>query len=107
MNDWQQPGSPWREQSPAKVIARERGRARLRAVTLAAGAASVAAAGVVAFTLPGPKHTAQTSSGRQAAQTSTGQNGSLSSPAGSSSGTASGESGDDDGSRAHSSQPSP
>jgi hypothetical protein len=51
----------WQDASPA-VAARERGRSRVRAVTAVAGAASLATAGLVAFTLPGAAH-AHTASG--------------------------------------------
>lgn len=40
------------------VVARNRGRARLRAATLTAGAAGLVTAGVVAYHLPGAAHTA-------------------------------------------------
>jgi hypothetical protein len=39
------------------LVARRRGRARLRAATLVAGAASLAGAGVVAYHLPSVTHT--------------------------------------------------
>ncbi|MBO0787965.1 MAG: hypothetical protein J2P33_18020, partial [Actinobacteria bacterium] len=40
------------------VVARQRGRTRLRAATVALGTASLVAAGAVAYTLPGVTHTA-------------------------------------------------
>jgi len=39
------------------VTRRERSRSRIRLLTVTAGAASLAAAGVVAYHLPGPAHT--------------------------------------------------
>lgn len=42
------------------VVARRRGKARLRAVTVAAGAAGLVVAGAVAYTLPGVTHTTTT-----------------------------------------------
>jgi hypothetical protein len=39
------------------VMQRERSRSRVRLVTITVGAASLAAAGVVAYNLPGPAHT--------------------------------------------------
>lgn len=41
----------------AAVTGRQRGRSRVRIVTVAVGAAGLAAAGVVAYTLPAPAHT--------------------------------------------------
>jgi hypothetical protein len=43
------------------VVARQRGRARLRSATVALGAASLVAAGAVAYTLPGGMTNATTS----------------------------------------------
>lgn len=75
MNDRQRPEGPWREQPPvpSAVIARQRGRARIRAVTIAAGAAGLAAAGVVAFTLPAPHHSGQVSSTRRSSPSPAGR----------------------------------
>lgn len=42
------------------VVARRRGKAKLRAVTVAAGAAGLVVAGAVAYTLPGATHTTTT-----------------------------------------------
>ena len=39
------------------VMERDRSRSRMRMVTVTVGAASLAAAGVVAYNLPGPAHT--------------------------------------------------
>lgn len=65
-----QPQWSWqdRPEPVSAVAARARARSRMRMVTLAAGAAGLAAAGVVAYQLPGPKHTA---SGSPAAPAST------------------------------------
>lgn len=94
MNHQQRPEWPWREQppGPSAVIARERGRARIRAVTVAAGAAGLAAAGVVAFTLPAPHHSGQVSSTQRSGPSPAG--GISSGPAGSGDDSG-GESGDD------------
>ncbi len=40
----------------SEVVARQRGRSRLRAATVTAGVAGLAAAGVIAYNLPGPAH---------------------------------------------------
>ena len=53
------------------VIARQRGRARLRSVTVALGAASLVAAGAVAYTLPGVTHPATSTSAAGPAGTAT------------------------------------
>lgn len=52
------PGPGWQDATSGltAVTARERGRARMRLATLGAGAASLAAAGVIAWNLPGPGH---------------------------------------------------
>lgn len=55
-------GSP---DSLSALVARQRGRSRLRAATIALGAGSLVAAGAVAYTLPGATHPATT--GAQAA----------------------------------------
>jgi hypothetical protein len=53
------------------VVARQRGRARLRSATAALGVASLVAAGAIAYTLPGGvTHTATTTSAAGAAGTS-------------------------------------
>jgi|SRR5690242_17604609 hypothetical protein len=50
------------------VVARQRGRGRLRSATVALGAASLVAAGAIAYTLPsGVTHTATTTAGTAAA----------------------------------------
>jgi len=50
------------------VVARQRGRGRLRSATVALGAASLVAAGAIAYTLPsGVTHTATTTAGPAAA----------------------------------------
>jgi hypothetical protein len=69
---------------------RERGRARLRAVTVTAGLAGLAAAGVIAANLPGPAHTG---TGQQSSSGSSGSVSRGSSGDGSASGDA-GSSGD-------------
>jgi hypothetical protein len=73
---------------------RQRGRSRVRGTTAAVGLAGLTTAGVVAFTLPGPTHSAGTSKG---AASPTGVSGS-SSPAGHESQSAAPSSGDDAGS---------
>jgi negative regulator of sigma E activity len=47
-----------RQDFTSAVWQRERSRIRMRRVTVAAGVASLAATGVVAYNLPGPAHTA-------------------------------------------------
>jgi hypothetical protein len=50
------------------VVARQRGRGRLRSATVALGAASLVAAGAIAYTLPsGVTHTATTATAGTAA----------------------------------------
>src|SRR5499427_2237798 len=50
------------------VVARQRGRGRLRSATIALGAASLVAAGAIAYTLPsGVAHTTTTTAGTAAA----------------------------------------
>jgi hypothetical protein len=73
---------------------RQRGRSRVRGTTAAVGLAGLTTAGVVAFTLPGPTHSAVTSKG---AASGTGTSGS-SSPAGGAGQSAASSSGDDAGS---------
>jgi hypothetical protein len=65
------------------TAARRQGRSRLRAATVAVGAAGLAVAGVVAYALPGSSHASTTRSGGSASQqtgsaagTSTGSSGS-------------------------------
>lgn len=55
-----------RHDTLSAIAARQRGRARLRAATLAFGAAGLAGAGVVAYNLPGGSHPAATPSAAQA-----------------------------------------
>jgi hypothetical protein len=73
---------------------RQRGRSRVRGTTAAVGLAGLTTAGVVAFTLPGPTHSAGTSKG---AASPAGASGS-SSPAGDEGQSAAPSSGDDAGS---------
>jgi hypothetical protein len=55
------------------VVARQRGRARLRSVTIAAGAAGLVAAGAIAYTLPsGVTHATTGTSSAATGGTSTG-----------------------------------
>jgi len=68
----------------AAAVARRQGRSRLRATTVAIGAAGLAVTGVVAYALPGSSHASTTGSGG-------GATGSQST--GSSAGTATGSSG--------------
>jgi hypothetical protein len=54
------------------VVARQRGRGRLRSATVALGAAGLVAAGAIAYTLPsGVTHTTSTAAGTAAAGSST------------------------------------
>ena len=46
-----------RQDLASAVMERDRSRSRMRLVTVTVGAASLAAAGVVAYNLPGPAHT--------------------------------------------------
>jgi hypothetical protein len=78
---------------------RQRGRSRVRGTTAAVGLAGLTTAGVVAFTLPGPTHSAATSKG---AASPTGASGS-SSPAGDEGQSAVPSSGEGDGSGSSSS----
>jgi hypothetical protein len=55
------------------VVARQRGRSRLRAATVALGTASLVAAGAVAYTLPGVTHPASTGTTVTAAAPASGQ----------------------------------
>lgn len=54
----QHPRQGWQDgtRGLTAVTARERGRARMRLATLGAGAASLVAAGAIAWNLPGPGH---------------------------------------------------
>ena len=79
----------------AAAVARRQGRSRLRATTVAIGAAGLAVTGVVAYALPGSSHASTTGSGGGAtgsqstgssAGTSTGSSGSSGSAATGSSG---------------------
>jgi len=70
----------------AAAVARRQGRSRLRAATVAVGAAGLAVTGVVAYALPGSSHASTTGSGG-----STG--GAASQNTGSSAGTSTGSSG--------------
>jgi hypothetical protein len=74
----------WREQQGGKtmdrdrgdplsaVVARQRGRTRLRAATVALGTASLVAAGAVAYTLPGVTHATGTGTAVTAAAPASG-----------------------------------
>ena len=54
--------------APSAVVARQRGRGRLRSATVALGAASLVAAGAIAYTLPsGVTHTTATATAGPAA----------------------------------------
>ena len=80
--------APWGAARPvaAAAVARRQGRSRLRAATVAVGAAGLAVAGVLAYALPGSSHASTTGSGG-----STG--GAASRNTGSSAGTSTGSSG--------------
>ena len=80
--------APWGAARPvaAAAVARRQGRSRLRAATVAVGAAGVAVTGVLAYALPGSSHASTTGSGG-----STG--GAASRNTGSSAGTSTGSSG--------------
>jgi hypothetical protein len=54
---------PDTERTVSDVVRRERARRRLRGATAGAGILGVAAGGLVAYYLPGPAHTSNTSSG--------------------------------------------
>ncbi|HZC42214.1 MAG TPA: hypothetical protein VE343_16165 [Streptosporangiaceae bacterium] len=78
------------------VVARQRGRSRLRAATVALGSASLVAAGAVAYTLPGVTHTASTGTTVTAAAPAGGHGGTVHTTSGGSaatSATTSGQSG--------------
>ena len=57
--------APWGAARPvaAAAVARRQGRSRLRAATVAVGAAGVAVTGVLAYALPGSSHASTTGSG--------------------------------------------
>jgi hypothetical protein len=77
---------------------RERSRSRMRRVTAAAGVASLATAGVVAYNLPGPAHTAAANgTATTPATTQPPGNGGQSGDDGGQSGDDGGQSGDDGG----------
>ena len=80
--------APWGAARPvaAAAVARRQGRSRLRAATVAVGAAGLAVTGVLAYALPGSSHASTTGSGG-----STG--GAASRNTGSSAGTSTGTSG--------------
>ena len=80
--------APWGAARPvaAAAVARRQGRSRLRAATVAVGAAGLAVTGVLAYALPGSSHASTTGSGG-----STG--GAASRNTGSSAGTSTGSSG--------------
>jgi len=80
--------APWGAARPvaAAAVARRQGRSRLRAATVAVGAAGLAVAGVLAYALPGSSHASTAGSGG-----STGGAGSRNT--GSSAGTSTGSSG--------------
>ncbi len=78
---------------------RQRGRSRVRGTTAAVGLAGLTTAGVVAFTLPGPTHSAVTSKGAASPAGAS----SSSSPAGDAGQSAAASSGDDAGSGSSSS----
>jgi hypothetical protein len=79
--------APWRAARPvaAAAVARRQGRSRLRAATVAVGAAGLAVTGVVAYALPGSSHASSTGSAAasqntgSSAGTSAGSSGSASS----------------------------
>ena len=71
----------------AAAVARRQGRSRLRAATVAVGAAGLAVTGVVAYALPGSSHASTTSSGGSTGGAAASQN------TGSSAGTSTGSSG--------------
>jgi hypothetical protein len=75
-----------RPTAPA-VAARQRGHSRLRAATVAVGAAGLAVAGVVAYALPGSSHAGTTGSGGSSGSAAASQSN------GSSAGTSTGTSG--------------
>ena len=57
--------APWGAARPvaAAAVARRQGRSRLRAATVAVGAAGLAVTGVLAYALPGSSHASTTGSG--------------------------------------------
>ena len=71
----------------AAVAARRQGQSRLRAATVTIGVAGLAAAGVVAYALPGSSHASTTGSGGSTGSAAASQN------TGSSAGTSTGSSG--------------
>ena len=81
--------APWGAARPvaAAAVARRQGRSRLRAATVAVGAAGLAVTGVVAYALPGSAHASTTGSGGSTGGAAASQN------TGSSAGTATGSSG--------------
>ena len=60
--------APWGAARPvaAAAVARRQGRSRLRAATVAVGAAGLAVTGVLAYALPGSSHANTTGSGGSA-----------------------------------------
>jgi hypothetical protein len=81
--------APWGAARPvtAAAVARRQGRSRLRAATVAVGAAGLAVTGVVAYALPGSSHASTTGSGGSTGGAAASQN------TGSSAGTSTGSSG--------------
>jgi type IV secretion system protein TrbL len=81
--------APWRAARPvaAAAVARRQGRSRLRAATVAVGAAGLAVTGGVAYALPGSSHASTTGSGGSTGSAAASQN------TGSSAGTSTGSSG--------------
>jgi len=77
--------APWGAARPvaAAAVARRQGRSRLRATTVAVGAAGLAVTGVLAYALPGSSHASTTGAASQntgsSAGTSTGSSGSANS----------------------------
>src|SRR5262249_40235969 len=79
-------GKPMNSQQPnpvAAAAARSRGRARMHAVTAGIGAAGLAVASVVAYTLPGSAHASTTGSSGSAASSNSGTSSGSSSSLGS------------------------
>jgi len=81
--------APWGAARPVATaaVARRQGRSRLRAATVAVGAAGVAVTGVLAYALPGSSHASTTGSGGSTGSAAASQNN------GSSAGTSTGSSG--------------
>jgi hypothetical protein len=71
---------------------RQRGRSRVRGTTAAVGLAGLTTAGVVAFTLPGPTHSAVTSKGTAAPTGASGSSSSSGDDSGSGSSSSSSDS---------------